>query len=187
MRGKLLKRFGLYAIALSVVMAGCDGAKDGALTGPGSSSEVLITSTDGDGYVTAKETNPTVGVVSAVIDQNGGELRLGKNSLVVPAGAVDAPTTFTMTRADDEIRFDLTATRLLLNDVGAQGFLKPVRLKLSYHDASNVSSSNEGTLRILWEKGDGSFEAQQSFVETGIKSVTANLNHFSIYTLGWGE
>ena len=186
MMRRLLNRFGLAALALSMAMVGCDSVQDGALMGPGSSSEILIITQDENGYTTAVETDPLVGVVTAVIDANGGELNIGPHRLLVPAGAVSHPTTFVMNKLPGEIKVGLTATRLLPNDVGAAGFQKPVRLTLSYENAANVSSDAEGRLQVLWQKVDGSFEAQQSYVDFGENEVRANLNHFSIYTLGWG-
>ena len=171
MNTKLLKRFGMWALALSVVMVGCDSVQDSALVGPGSSSEILIIDRDESGYTTATETDPLVGVVTAIIDENGGELNIGPHRLLVPAGAVSAPTTFVMSKVPGEIEVGLTATRLLLNDVGRAGFLKPVRLTLSYDNASNVTADAE---------------PQQSYVDQDANEVGANLNHFSIYTVGWG-
>ena len=61
-----------------------------------------------------------------------------------------APTTFVMNKLPGEIKVDLTATRLLPNDVGSAGFLKPVRLSLSYADAANVTDPSK--LSISWVK-----------------------------------
>jgi hypothetical protein len=126
-------------------------------------------------------------VVTAVIDQNGGALSIGKHLLTVPAGAVEAPTTFVMSKLPGEIEVELTATRLLPNDVGSRGFLKPVRLTLSYAGAANVTSSSEGKLQVMWEKLDGTLVPQQSWVDTTLDLVSANLNHFSAYNLAYPD
>jgi hypothetical protein len=186
MNTKLLKRFGMWALALSVVMVGCDSVKESALVGPGSSSEILIIDRDENGYTTATETDPLVGVVTAIIDSNGGELNIGPHRLLVPAGAVRFPTTFVMSKLPGQIEVGLTATRLLPNDAGRAGFLKPVRLTLSYENAANVTDTAEPELEILWKKADGTYEPQQSYVDQAGDEVVANLNHLSIYTLGWG-
>ena len=178
---KMLKRYGVWALALTMTMVGCDDVQDMALTGPGSSSEILIVTTNEQGYTTAVETEPEVGVVTAVIDGNGGELNIGHHRLVVPAGAVSAPTTFVMNKLPGEIKVDLTATRILPNDVGARGFDKPVRLELSYERAANVEANSE--LAIRWRRLDGTAEVLDSWADEGAKLVGANLNHFSIYDL----
>ena len=82
-----IKASALSALALTMVLYGCESLSENALVGPGERSEILITTTNGDGYTVARETDPSVGVVSAVIDQNGGALNIGKHSLTVPAGA----------------------------------------------------------------------------------------------------
>jgi hypothetical protein len=186
MNSKLLKRLGIWSLALSVVLVGCDSVEQSAMLGPGSSEEILIIDRDESGYTTATETDPMVGVVTAIIDENGGELNIGPHRLLVPAGAVTAPTTFVMTKLPGEIEVGLTATRLLLNDVGRAGFRKPVRLTLSYENAANVTADAEPQLEILWEKANGTYEPQQSYVDQEANEVRANLNHFSIYTVGWG-
>ena len=177
-------RNGMWALALTVAMVGCDNVQDTALLGPGSSSDVLIVTTDENGYTTATETEPEVGVVTAVIGENGGELNIGKHKLSVPAGAVTAPTTFSMEKFPGVIRVNLTATRLLLNDVGAAGFLKPVRLTFSFENVSNIDDGELSKVEVFWMKADGTIEAQQSAVDHATKTVQANLNHFSIYDGG---
>ena len=179
---KLLKRYGVWALALTMTMVGCDSVQDGALMGPGDKDEVLITWTSASGYTVARETDPTVGVVTAVIGENGGALSIGKHLLVVPAGAVSAPTTFVMNKLPGSIKVDLTATQILPNDIGARGFDKPVRLHLSYENTSNVSTGAD--LFIAWRRLDGTVERQSSSVDSSGKVVSTNLNHFSIYEIG---
>ena len=123
-----MKLSALSAFALTMVLWGCESLSENALVGPGEKSEILIIETDENGYTTARETDPAVGVVTAIIDRNGGSLNIGNHVLTVPAGAVDYPTTFVMTKLVDEIEVGLTATRLLPNDVGRQGFKVPVKL-----------------------------------------------------------
>ena len=118
---KLMKFSALSAFALMLVAYGCDTVSESALTGPGEKSEILIIERDESGYTVARETDPAVGVVTAIIDRNGGTLNIGNHVLTVPVGAVDGPTTFTMTKLVDEIEVGLTATRLLPNDVGHAG------------------------------------------------------------------
>jgi hypothetical protein len=169
------------ALMLALTIWGCESVTDGALTGPSEASEILVTSTNSGGYTVARETDPTVGVVSAVIGQSGGALNLGKHFLTVPAGAVDGPTTFTVTKLSGELKVELTASRLLPNDVGSAGFRVPVKLGVSYESASAVPDASQ--LKVVWVKPDGTMEVQQSNVDVYGKVVVGSLNHFSAYAV----
>jgi hypothetical protein len=176
---KLMRLPFLPALALTVTLWGCNGAD--RVLGP--SAARLDGAAGGNGYAVVKEKDPTVGTVSAVVSTSGGRLTLGQHTLVVPAGAVDGPTTFVMTKSSDALEVSLTATQSLLNDVGSRGFRKPVTLTLSYKNAESVSA-DESKLRILWLKPDGTQEAQPSTVDVQGRKVTADLSHFSDYGLG---
>jgi hypothetical protein len=172
------------ALALTLVMYGCESLNESALVGPGDQSEILIIDRDAQtGYTIARETDPAVGVVSSIIDENGGSLSIGNHVLTVPVGAVDGPTTFTMTKLVDEIEVGLTATRLLPNDVGHAGFNVPVTLSLSYANAAEVPA-NLASLRVLWVKANGQMEPQPSALDTDGHVVVGTLSHFSKYALG---
>jgi len=183
MNRKFFKFSALSALALTMVMYGCESLNESALVGPSEQSEILIIDRDAEtGYTIARETDPAVGVVSAIIDQNGGSLSIGNHVLTVPVGAVDGPTTFTMTKLVDEIEVGLTATRLLPNDVGHAGFNVPVRLSLSYANATEVPA-DLSSLKIVWVKPDGQMEPQPSALDTAGEVVVGTLNHFSGYAL----
>lgn len=169
----------LAALALSAALWGCDGAT-GAL-GPGGAR--MDAAPGGSGYTVVKEKDITVGTVTAVIGVAGGRMTLGKHVLSVPAGAVDAPTTFVMTRVGDDLRFSLTATQLLLNDVGSRGFKAPVTLTISYQDAA-TPPLDETKLRIIWIQSATAQQVQASTVDVTGKKVSAGLSHFSDYGLG---
>lgn len=183
MNRKLMKLM-TSALALTLVMYGCESLNESALVGPGEQSEILIINRDAQtGYTIARETDPAVGVVSSIIDENGGSLSIGNHVLTVPVGAVDGPTTFTMTKLVDQIEVGLTATRLLPNDVGHAGFNVPVTLSLSYANAAEVPA-NLSSLRILWVKADGRMEPQPSALDADGHVVVGTLSHFSKYALG---
>ena len=187
MNRKWMKFPGLAVAALSLVLWSCDSLSEpgAALTGPGEASHTLVTTTKKDGHTVIKETSPNAGAVAGVIGEAGGKLVLGQHVLEVPAGAVSGPTTFSMTDlSGEEIKVGLTATKLLTNDVGSAGFAKPVRLTLSYKNATEVPS-NESDLKILWVKADGSTEAQPSSVDVQGKRVIGQLSHFSDYAIGF--
>ena len=182
MNSKIMKASALSALALTLVLWGCESLSENALVGPGDKSDILIIETDENGFTRARETDPTVGVVTAVIDQNGGSLNIGNHVLTVPVGAVDAPTTFVMTKLVDEIEVGLTATRLLPNDIGRQGFNVPLRLSLSYASAAEVPA-NVNALKVAWVKADGTYEVQNSFVDESGDAVIGELNHFTAYAV----
>ena len=177
-------KFTMSAFALTMVMYGCESLNESALVGPSEQSEILIIDRNAEtGYTIARETDPAVGVVSSIIDENGGSLSIGNHVLTVPVGAVDGPTTFTMSKLVDEIEVGLTATRLLPNDVGHAGFNVPVTLSLSYENAAEVPA-NLGQLRILWVKSNGQLEPQPSSLDAADHVVVGSLSHFSKYALG---
>ena len=183
MNRKLMKASAVSALALTMVMWGCESLSENALVGPGEKSDILIIERDENGYTVARETDPAVGVVTAVIDQNGGSLNIGNHVLTVPAGAVDAPTTFVMTKLVDEVEVGLTATRLLPNDIGRQGFNVPVKLSLSYASVNNVSSDDAPGLKVMWVKPSGELEEQPTDVDTAGQAAVGSLYHFSGYLL----
>jgi hypothetical protein len=185
MNRKLMKFSGISALALTLLLWGCDNLSDPSskLTGPTDQSNILIIERDADGYTIARETDPAVGVVSALIDQKGGSLSIGEHILTVPAGAVDAPTVFTMSKLQKDIKIGLTATRLLPNDVGHAGFNVPVRLSLSYANAKTVPDAD--ALKVLWLKPDGSQVVQPSQVDETHHDVTGLIYHFTDFGLGW--
>jgi hypothetical protein len=182
MNRKFLKFSALSALALTLVMFGCESLNESALTGPSDSSNILIVSTDENGYTVARETDPAVGVVTALIDQKGGSLSIGNHVLTVPAGAVDGPTTFTMSKLVDQIEVGLTATQILSNDVGSAGFHVPVTLSLSYANATEVPA-NASEMKVGWVRPNGSIEVQRSQVDASGEVVIGSLNHFSAYAI----
>lgn len=178
----------LPALALSLVLWSCDYAGDQDVLGPQVSleeSEVSEGSEGGSGFTVAKQKDLTVGTVTAVIGASGGKLTLGKHELFVPQNAVSAPTTFTMAKLDaDNITVSLTATQLTTNDIGSQGFAVPVKLSLSFEEATGLPD-DLSVLQIVWLKIDGTMEAQLSEVNVSAKRVRGTLNHFSDYALAW--
>lgn len=119
-------------------------------------------------------------LVVKVIGLEGGLLNLGNHALLVPAGAVKEPTTFSMELLKSEyVMVDLTAKRRGV-DVGEQGFEKPVTITLSY-DKLNVRDPSK--LFILRYNENGQHEKLPSVVNTRAKTVSAQLDHFSKYAM----
>lgn len=134
----------------------------------------------------------------AEIGAEGGSLSASGHRLVVPAGAVDAPTTFKMRQykkalADGTvvIAVELRAVRTLADgtelDVGEQGFAVPLELSLTYTWSDNVDDSNAGSTSIVWLKSDTEAEEVDPTVDhdTAGDRVEIDLWHFSDYALIW--
>jgi hypothetical protein len=119
------------------------------------------------------------------IDEDGGVLKTGPYTLVVPAGAVSGPTLFEISPTNTgTYSVDLTATqksrwRGTVN-VGAQGFKRPVTLKMSYSGADNLKDGLRLVIVYVTENG---VEIQPSRVDASSKTVSGTLNHFSKYAL----
>jgi hypothetical protein len=172
-------------MVLMLTLWGCDNLSEpaGKLVGPTDQSNILIIGKGPRGSTIARESDPTVGFVTAEIDKKGGALSIGDHVLYIPAGAVEKPTTFRMRKMPGDIKVGLTATRKTPNDVGHAGFNVPVYLTLSYANGQNMKAI--GQLKILWIKPDGSTEAQPSQVKSSDKVVVGELTHFTDFGLGW--
>ncbi|HEX6588338.1 MAG TPA: hypothetical protein VF039_04900 [Longimicrobiales bacterium] len=126
--------------------------------------------------------------VTRLIGLDGGTLSLLGHRLVVPANAVDQPTTFTLgVLLSGNTRVDLTAYapgnsgRI---DVGAAGFDRPVRLDMSYERATNVRDPRDLVIIRLNPAGMGALhEVVPATVDTRNERVTTWLEHFSGYAM----
>lgn len=172
----------LSVLAATLVVAGCENAD--RLTAPPSPLEhrignerVVITEYGDDGYKMVQETDPTVGTVTAVIDQKGGSLSIGGTTLDVPAGAVSGPTTFTVNKPNGELAYDFSATRETPNDVGSAGFPVPLTLMIDY---SGVKHGMKNPV-VLWFRPDGYAVPLPTTVNRSRKTMSAQIHHFSIY------
>lgn len=184
----------LPALALALVAGACDGA-GGPTASPAAPRFSTLTDPSGQTYVIAEGQYKTrVASQSAQIGAEGGKLGIAGHHLIVPAGAVDRPTRFTITMSREEspsgnalVKVDNTALQQDAGgawtvDVGRAGFLRPVTLRMSYSWAVNVA--DPGRLVVLWDREDGTAEAYGTSVDPVNKTVTAQLTHFSIYAVG---
>lgn len=181
MNRKLIKFSALWTLALGLVFTACENLSE--TTAPN------LAQSEASRFVTATETNCSLGAsVTAVVDGRGGNLKVCKHFLTIPPGSVSGPTTFVMTKVNSEIKVDLTATSLgslVLNDVGAAGFAKPLTLTLNYSDAV-VLPADLSSMKIYWLKPDGSREPLASTVDVERQRVLARPTHFSAYEIAWG-
>ncbi len=122
---------------------------------------------------------------SKLIDGNGGTLSIGDekhgiSKIVIPANAVDQ---------DVLITFSWESTDLLVAQFSPHGitFDEPVRLELSYKDA-DLTGVNEDGLKIYYYNEDtGVWELIGDEVDKTKKVVVGYTNHFSRYSVAWGE
>lgn len=182
MKRNLIKVSALSALALALVVAGCENLSN--------STSPDLSPSRASRHIVAQETGCALNAsISAVVDGSGGILKVCKHFLTIPAGAVSGPTVFSMTKLDSEIKVDLTATSvgsLVVNNVGAAGFIKPLTLTLNYGSAVTLPA-NLSSMGIYWVKGDGTVEPLSSVVETVNQRVLAHPTHFSAYEIGWPE
>lgn len=125
---------------------------------------------------------------AALIDQSGGQLSVGGHNLTVPANAVSEATWFTMQVVEaNKIHVKLRAQRA--SDLAAvtQFPIVPVRIDF---DASTVDVLDISSLSVVYLVDgtyDGAKEYFTSTVNLDTKRVSADLSHFSDYTLGNGK
>jgi hypothetical protein len=122
-------------------------------------------------------------VVSREIDGDvGGTVTCGYHRYDVPAGAVDGDVIFTMQIASyNGIAVDCGPSPMSFNI--------PVMLTLSYAGTQYDNNSNDlynpADLRIYYMTEDGDYELlDDAELNTGSKTVTAPVTHFSRYILG---
>lgn len=179
MRHKLSSMLTLAALAM-IGLAGCENVSQPL--GPEPVGPSLSLETPGASTWTVLSDVERPGGVRRLIGPEGGELRLGSQRLIVPAGAVDGITLFTMKKADSQLRVTLSASRASYNDIGAAGFAKPLDLIFSYRNQPNLAE-DPATLKIIWIRPDGGIEVQPTTVDADTKTVTGKISHFSDYAM----
>lgn len=136
-------------------------------------------------------TNTVDGLLSTVtglLGVNGGTLTHLGHRLVVPAGAVEQPTTFSLgVLLNGQTRVDLSAYAPGASgnvDVGAQGFDRPVRLDMTYSRATNIKDERKLVVLRLNPAGLGALhEALPTTVDRTNDRATVWLEHFSGYAM----
>lgn len=182
-RGVVMRRYRISAVLFAAFLAGSTtGCQDGVGLLAPEAGPASIAAERSAGASAVQDRSSDVGGVTAVIDRSGGELKLGNQRLVVPAGAVDAPTIFRMKNGSGHLSVALTATRTAPNDVGSAGF--PVPLILTFHYANEATLPGDpALLQIVWIRPDGSLEPQPTTVDLESKVISGEISHLSEYAL----
>lgn len=174
----------IAALAVMLVAVGCDSVGTNELTGPSRDPNADVITYLLNGVQVVQETDATVGTVTGTFDEDGGVLMLGEHKLIIPAGAVDREVVFKMRKSSSALKFDLTATSkgsIFTNNIGSQGFDKPVKLSISY-DGANVGDPT--VFEVAWLKLLGN-EVQPSTIDEESHAIVGELDHFSDYALIW--
>jgi hypothetical protein len=175
----------LVPVLSALLLTSCDpGAPGAALDSPTAPS---LTESLGD--YTLVQAAPLSSLLQTVqlIGPGGGSLSLAGHALTVPAGAVSAPTLFSMAQLPNGlIEVELSAVRgtlLGIIDIGSGGFLggETVGVTLSYDAATNVSDPSR--LVVLRMLGDDQVEEIPTAVDQGDETVQVELEHFSRYAM----
>jgi hypothetical protein len=184
------KAIGLFALTLIAVLSGCDSAhRLEGMTAPtvaydkGSDSG---SSQSGRRAALLRRRMAKLGedVASVEVNRSGGELTLGDHKLIIPKKAVEHRTIFAMrVIPGDYIRVQLfawdakTLRRL-------EEFEKPVRLVLSYADASPMDENKLGVAYLQDNDPEGRQEKMGgTMVDRIKKTVSALLPHFSEFAI----
>lgn len=173
-------------LALTLVVWGCEQPTE--LDNPSPQIEVETESSrlagPGDlaGFNSVASTlgQTVAGTVTARVGANGGTLELAGHVLTVPRGSVRGPTTFTLRVVPNggiEVELQATTPGSRPNNVGSQGFDRPVRLVLSFAGTNGVDAEDLVIVRV----DDG--EPQETHVSANGSSVWADLAGFSRYRL----
>ena len=126
--------------------------------------------------------------VTGLLGVNGGTLNNLGHRLVVPANAVEQPTTFSLgVLLNGQTRVDLSAyapgTSGQVN-VGEAGFDRPVRLDMSYRRATNIKDERKLVVLRLNPAGLGALhEVLPTTVDRTNDRATVWLEHFSGYAM----
>lgn len=181
----------IAAFCAALLATACDSATEPPL-GPGE-----VRATDGRRYQLVEgQLSAVTDTASKWIGPEGGTLELlgevkdsqqTKHLIVVPEGAVQQNTLFTMTLASDEylsveLRAQIQLPNGQLRDIGAYGFFKRIQVLLSYAWGTNLDDSK--SLTILWDPKNGrAHEKVGGTISRTNRQVVAELSHFSKYSV----
>jgi len=113
-------------------------------------------------------------VGSAVIGPSGGHLIVGRNHLIVPPGALTAPTLITATVPAE------TIASIHFEPEGLQ-FKKPAGLVL---DSTGCAEPSDHPSILYLDDNGNVLERIDAFYSNWWHAVAAPINHFSVYAIG---
>lgn len=127
-------------------------------------------------------------IVTELIGLNGGTLNNLGHRLVVPSGAVDQPTTFSLgVLLNGRVQLDLNAYapgRSGQTNVGEEGFDRLVRVDMTYRRANNIRDERKLVILRLNPRGLGYVhEVMPTTVDRRNDRATTWLDHFSGYAM----
>ena len=179
---KHLRYFALVAAA--TLATACDSSApdtfmvpqfDG-VSGSSGSSDITI--------VRTKETK-TKTRADGIIGPQGGSISSGGHTLVVPAGAVNAPTQFMLqVKETNAIHVDLKAWRVIDGAPVTQFPVVPVQIRLSVGDVTDVDPARLIVVYLRDGTYDGRKDVMRSSYNATARTVTGVIPHFSEYTVG---
>jgi hypothetical protein len=182
------KAIGLFALTIITALTGCDSAdRLQDITTP-------TVAYDGGSNSSSKHQKRRLlrrrlaklgeEVASVEVNRNGGELTLGDHKLIIPRKAVERRTVFAMrVIPGDYIRVELFAwDAKTLRRI--EEFDKPIRLVLSYADASPMDENKLGVAYLADNDPEGRQERMGGTAVDRIKkTVSALLPHFSEFAI----
>ncbi len=187
-----MERRGLQLLTVVAIAAGAASACDRptAVTSPTGLSPRAATVTGyySDGYILLTATGSSSQTKSLVLDENGGKINMGPNSLVIPYKAVSGPTQFVFTlQSSPYIAAKLTAYEVTaagknkwIQGPAVTTFAKALTLTLSYAQ-SNTPIPDPNQLKIGWIRDGKVLEIQQTTVDAKGQKLVADIKHFSEY------
>jgi hypothetical protein len=116
-------------------------------------------------------------VRTVVIGPAGGMLTLGPHALIVPAGAVNRNTPFTMSFGSN------TGVAVDCNPSGLN-FGVPITLVLSYQNTQYPDDNGTPPLSIYFVPQGGAPQVLPSVLDLENRTVSAQISHFSRYIIG---
>jgi hypothetical protein len=175
MRWTWLRSLTLSAFAVAA-LAGCEAVPSGIE--PGQPSFAASDLQKVQGLIPAFR-------IDSVLGSEGGVIGVDGYMLIVPRGAVAAPTRFVFESIPSgfvEVR--LTATRVgsdVVNDVGSAGFTTPLLLAFAYEPAGGMPAW--ARLVVAYVRPDGKLERVPSGFDPRRRLIVGFLHHFSQYAV----